>query len=67
MAYAPAAVSPVDRSNVVAASAPLPRNARPATPPKNSMALNDVTTVVGKSGQGRRHDLSPPHRVQGRQ
>jgi hypothetical protein len=53
MAYAPAAVSPVDRSNVVAASAPLPpRNARPATTPKNSMALNDVTTVVGKSGQG---------------
>ena len=52
MAYAPAAVSPVDRSNVVAASAPLPRNARPATPPKNSMALNDVTTVVGKSSQG---------------
>ncbi len=69
MAYAPASASPVDRSNIVAASAPLPpRNARQATTPKNSMALNDVTTVVGKSGQGeRRHDLSPSHRVQGRQ
>jgi uncharacterized protein YcbK (DUF882 family) len=53
MAYAPASASPVDRSNIVAASAPLPpRNARPAATPKNSMTLNDVTTVVGKSGQG---------------
>ena len=30
MAYAPAASSPVDRSNVVAASAPMPRAVRPA-------------------------------------
>lgn len=52
MAYAPAAASPVDRSNIVAASAPIPRNARPAAPSRNSMALNDVTTVVAKSGQG---------------
>jgi uncharacterized protein YcbK (DUF882 family) len=52
MAYAPAAVSPVDRSNVVAASAPIPRSARPTTPSRNSMAVNDVTTVVAKGGQG---------------
>jgi uncharacterized protein YcbK (DUF882 family) len=52
MAYAPAAVSPVDRANVVAASAPIPRSGRPSTPPRNSMAVNDVTTVVAKSGQG---------------
>jgi uncharacterized protein YcbK (DUF882 family) len=52
MAYAPAAVSAVDRANVVAASAPMPRNVRPATPSKNSMAVNDVTTVVAKGGQG---------------
>ncbi|HKU05936.1 MAG TPA: DUF882 domain-containing protein [Bradyrhizobium sp.] len=52
MAYAPAAVSPVDRANVVAASAPIPRSSRPATPPKNSMALNDVTTVIAKGGHG---------------
>lgn len=52
MAYAPASASPVDRSNIVAASAPIPRIGRPAAPAKNSMALNDVTTVVGKNGQG---------------
>src|SRR5207253_6336861 len=52
MAYAPAAASPVDRANVVVASAPIPRNVRPAAPSRNSMALNDVTTVVAKSGQG---------------
>ncbi len=52
MAYAPAAASPVDRANVVAASAPIPRSARPAAPTRNSMAVNDVTTVVAKSGQG---------------
>ena len=52
LAYAPAAASPVDRSNVVAASAPIPRSSRPTTPSKNTMAVNDVTTVVAKGGQG---------------
>jgi Bacterial protein of unknown function (DUF882) len=52
MAYAPAAVAPVDRSNVVTASAPIPRNVRPATPSRNSMAVNDVTTVIAKSDGG---------------
>jgi uncharacterized protein YcbK (DUF882 family) len=52
MAYAPAAVAPVDRSNVVAASAPIPRSVRPSTPSRNSMAVNDVTTVIAKSGLG---------------
>jgi uncharacterized protein YcbK (DUF882 family) len=48
LAYAPAASSPVDRANIVAASAPIPRSARPAAAPRNSMAVNDVTTVVAK-------------------
>jgi uncharacterized protein YcbK (DUF882 family) len=52
MAYAPAAVAPVDRTNVVSASAPIPRSARPAVPSRNSMAVNDVTTVVSKGAQG---------------
>ncbi len=54
MAYAPAEASPADRTHVVAASAPIPRSARPASANRNSMAVND-TTVVGKSqsqGQG---------------
>jgi len=52
LAYAPAAVSAVDRSNVVAASAPIPRSARPATASRNSMAVNDVTSVIAKGAQG---------------
>jgi uncharacterized protein YcbK (DUF882 family) len=49
LAYAPAASSPVDRSNVIAASAPIPRIARPAASSRNSMAVNDVTTVIEKA------------------
>ena len=52
MAYAPAAASPVDRSNIVAASAPMPRSVRPTTSSRSAMAVNDVTTVVAKGGQG---------------
>jgi uncharacterized protein YcbK (DUF882 family) len=51
MAYAPAAAPATERTNVVTASAPIPRSARPASPSRNSMAVNDITTVVGKSTQ----------------
>jgi uncharacterized protein YcbK (DUF882 family) len=51
LAYAPAASSPVDRANIVAASAPIPRSARPAAAQRNSMAVTDVTTVVAKGPQ----------------
>lgn len=50
LAYAPAA-SPVDRANVVAASAPIPRSTRPAA--SRSMAqATEINTVVGKSVDG---------------
>jgi len=49
MAYALPGNSPVDRSHVVAASAPIPRSIRPNVPNKNSMVVNEVTTVIGKS------------------
>ncbi|WP_247552733.1 DUF882 domain-containing protein [Bradyrhizobium sp. 138] len=50
LAYAPAA-SPVDRANVVAASAPIPRTPRPAA--SRSMAqASEINTVVGKSTDG---------------
>jgi uncharacterized protein YcbK (DUF882 family) len=49
-AYAPAATSPVDHANIVAASAPIPRSVRPtrdaaATP-------TEINTVVAKGVQG---------------
>jgi len=51
MAYAPAASSPVDRTNVVAASAPLPqRSARPAR--NAGAAATEINTVVAKGAQG---------------
>lgn len=49
LAYAGPSNSPVDRSHVVAASAPIPRSIRPASPNRNSMVVNEVTTVIGKS------------------
>jgi uncharacterized protein YcbK (DUF882 family) len=49
LAYAPPRSSPVDRSHVVAASAPIPRSIRPNVPNRNSMVVNEVTTVIGKS------------------
>lgn len=52
LAYAPASASPVDRANVVAASAPIPRSARPAASRSVAQAT-EINTVVGKSIDGR--------------
>jgi uncharacterized protein YcbK (DUF882 family) len=49
MAYAPTATSPVDRANIVAASAPIPRSARPA---RNPLLAPTIDTVVAKGQQG---------------
>ena len=50
MAYAPAASSPVDRTNVVAATAAIPRPARPAR--NAGAAATEINTVVAKGAQG---------------
>ena len=50
LAYAPAATSPVDRSNVVTASAPMPRPTRPAR--NADAAATEINTVVAKGAQG---------------
>jgi uncharacterized protein YcbK (DUF882 family) len=63
LAYAPAASSPVDRANIVAASAPIPRSARPAAPQRNSMAVTDVTTVVAKGAQGQGSVIATSTRI----
>ena len=49
LAYAPAS-APVDHANVIAASAPIPRSARPVAA-RNPMAITDVTTVAAKGSQ----------------
>ncbi len=50
LAYAPAATSPVDRANIVAASAPIPRSIRPTRNP--AVAATEINTVVAKGVQG---------------
>ncbi len=52
LAYAPASASPVDRANVVAASAPIPRGARPAAATRGLAPATEINTVVGKSVDG---------------
>jgi uncharacterized protein YcbK (DUF882 family) len=52
LAYAPAPNSPVDRANIVAASAPIPSTIRPASGPRNPMAATRIDTVVAKGPQG---------------
>jgi hypothetical protein len=50
LAYAPV-TPPLDRAQIVAASAPMPRSLRPASPARNPMAA-EVTTIVTKGQQG---------------
>ncbi|ANV99497.1 DUF882 domain-containing protein [Bradyrhizobium icense] len=50
MAYAPAASSPVDRANIVAASTAIPRPVRPAR--IADAASTEINTVVAKGTQG---------------
>jgi uncharacterized protein YcbK (DUF882 family) len=53
LAYAPAAASPVDRANIVAASAPIPRAPRPASAARGAVPATEINTVVAKGEQGR--------------
>jgi hypothetical protein len=51
LAYAPPAGSPVDRANIVAASAPIPRSIRPASVDRSALATG-INTVAAKGPQG---------------
>jgi uncharacterized protein YcbK (DUF882 family) len=61
LAYAPAASSPVDRANVVAASAPLPRNVRPTR--NAAVPATEINTVVAKGAQGQNSVISTATRI----
>ncbi|THD59815.1 MAG: DUF882 domain-containing protein [Bradyrhizobium sp.] len=65
LAYAPASTAPLDRSTIVAASAPVPHSARPASAPRNRnpMAVTNVTTVVGKGLQGQAGAIATSTRI----
>ncbi|MBR1283979.1 DUF882 domain-containing protein [Bradyrhizobium sp. AUGA SZCCT0177] len=61
LAYAPAASSPVDRANVVAASAPIPRTVRPAR--NAAAAATEINSVVAKGSQGQAGVISTSTRL----
>lgn len=61
LAYAPAASSPVDRSNIVAASAPIPRSVRPQR--NAAAAATEINTVVAKGPQGQGSVISTSTRI----
>ncbi|WP_456701331.1 DUF882 domain-containing protein [Bradyrhizobium sp. USDA 4449] len=52
LAFAPASASPVDRARVIAASAPIPRGARPLSVARNAAPATEINSVVGKSTDG---------------
>jgi uncharacterized protein YcbK (DUF882 family) len=52
LAYAPDALSPVDRGNIVAASAPIPRSVRPASAARNPTVATTIDQVIPKGPQG---------------
>ncbi len=52
LAFAPAAASPADHANVVAASAPIPRGPRPTAATRGLAPATEINTVVGKSVDG---------------
>ena len=62
LAYAPASTSPVDRANIVAASAPIPHSARPAT--RNAAAVaTEINTVAAKGTQGQSGAIATSTRI----
>jgi uncharacterized protein YcbK (DUF882 family) len=60
LAYAPAASSPVDRANIVAASAPIPHSVRPQ---RSAAAATEINTVVTKGAQGQGSVISTSTRL----
>ena len=61
LAYAPPAGSPVDHSNIVAASAPIPRIARPAR--NAAAAATEINTIATKSVPGKDDPITTATRL----
>jgi uncharacterized protein YcbK (DUF882 family) len=61
MAFAPPANSPVDHANIVAASAPIPHNARPAS--RNFAAATEINTVAAKGPQDQGEPVATSTRI----
>ncbi|CAN5312146.1 DUF882 domain-containing protein [soil metagenome] len=62
LAYAPPS-TPIDRANIVTASAPIPRSVRPASVARNPMAVNSITTVIAKGAYGQINAITTSSRL----
>ncbi len=61
LAYAPPSTSPVDHSNIVAASAPIPRSARPAR--NAAAAATEINTIATKGVVGKGDSVTTATRL----
>ncbi len=64
-AYAPPSSSPVDRANIVAASAPIPHGAHPSVASRNVAPATEINTVATKGVQGRDGEVTTSARIAG--
>jgi hypothetical protein len=65
LAYAPPSSSPVDRANIVAASAPIPHSAHPSVASRNGAPATEINTVAAKGAQGRDGLVTTSSRIAG--
>jgi len=65
LAYAPPSSSPVDRANVVAATAPIPRGAHPPVASRNAATATEINTIAAKGVQGRDGQIMTSARIAG--
>ena len=65
LAYAPPSSSPVDRANIVAASAPIPRSAHQSAALRNAAPATEINTVAAKGAQGGDDQVMTSSRIAG--
>jgi hypothetical protein len=65
LAYAPPSSSPVDRANIVAASAPIPRTAHQSVALHNAAPATEINTIAAKGAQGRDGSVMTSSRIAG--
>jgi uncharacterized protein YcbK (DUF882 family) len=64
-AYAPPSSSPVDRANIVAASAPIPHGILPSVGSRNGAPATEINTVAAKGAQGQDGQVATSARIAG--
>jgi hypothetical protein len=63
LAYAPASSSPVDRPNIVVATAPIPRGFRASSAQRSPAAANTIYSVIAKGSQSQGNPVATSARL----